>query len=166
MDVPVLEVEQDYEAYDLRRVLVWNGKKYVNRDFVRGRPGRLVRLRAVLKPAHRAGTETVDFRLRVPANARRSGRIDVIGGAWATPEIPCFFGGFFGEFEDEGGDCGEPDGGLTFDQLLAAFEKQPRGDALVGRLRLGRSGAVRAEKTARLDAVVGGRVVLGFLLVR
>ncbi len=166
MDVPVLEIEQDYEAYDLRRVLVWNGKKYVNRDFVRGRPGKLVRLRAVLKPAHRAGTETVDFRLRVPANARRSGRIDVIGGAWATPEIPCFFGGFLGEFEDEGGECGEPDGGLTFDQLLAAFEKQPRGDALVSRLRLGRKGAVRAEQTARLDAVVGGRVVIGFLLRR
>lgn len=163
MEVPVLDVEEAYEAFDLRRVLVWNGRRYVNRDVVRGRPGKVVRLRAVLRPTHRPGTETVDLRLRVPAGARRSGRIDVLGGAWASPEIPCFFGDVF---EEEEGGCGEPDGGLTFDQLLAAFEAQPRGDALVARLSLGRSAAVRVEETATLDAVVGGGAVLRLLLVR
>ncbi|HXV57328.1 MAG TPA: hypothetical protein VD704_05620 [Gaiellaceae bacterium] len=157
IDVPQLDIEEAYEAYRLQRVLVWNGSKYVRREAVRRSPGQLVRLRAVLKPAHLPGTQTVDFRLRVPASARRSGWIEVVGGGSTFAEVPCFF-------EEE--ECGEEADAQTFDQLLAAFEQQPRGDELVARLRLGRSGAVRASSTSRQDAVVTGRALIALLLVR
>ena len=52
----------------------------------------------------------------------------------------------------------------TFDQLLRAFENQPPGDAVVARLRLGNAGRLRAQSSVREDAVVSGRMAIGFLL--
>jgi hypothetical protein len=157
IEVPMLDVKRAVESYRLRSLRVWNGKRYVSADVIRRRAGALVKLRAALKPAHRAGTLTVDLSLRVPANARRSGWIEVLGGGSTFAEIPCFF-------EEE--DCGEDGGGQTFDQLLAAFESQPPGDALVAQLRLGNAGTIRSQVTRRQDAVVSGRALIGLLLVR
>jgi hypothetical protein len=156
IDVPTLEVRKAYERYNLKRLLVWNGSRYVARDYAAARPGRTVRLRAVLRPVHRSGTKTVDISLRIPANARRSGYIEVLGGGTIGPEIPCFI------LEEE---CVE-DTDRTFDQLLNAFKNQPPGDAVVARLRLGQAGARRAQSSVRVDAVVGGRLAIGFLLRR
>ncbi|MGH3037341.1 MAG: hypothetical protein ACRDMU_09190 [Gaiellaceae bacterium] len=158
IDVPRLDVKKAVEQHRIRSVLVWNGTRYVARELVRARPGRLIRLRVVVKPTHLPGTRSVDLSLRVPASARRSGFIAVTGGGSAGPELPCFF--------VEEGECGEPTAGLTFDQLLAAFRNQPPADAVVARLRLGPAETVRAQATRRLDAVVGGGKVIGFLLVR
>jgi hypothetical protein len=158
IDVPRLEIEKAVERYQIRNVLVWNGKRYVAAEFVRAKRGKLIKLRVVVKPTHLPGTRFVDLSLRVPANANRNGLIDVSGGGSAEPELPCFF------VEEEF--CEEPSEDLTFDQLLAAFQNQPSADAIVARLRLGGAGAVRAQSTRRLDAVVGGRKFIGFLLVR
>jgi hypothetical protein len=157
MNVPTLEVEKAFEEYLLRRVLVWNGSKYVSRHLVRGAPGERAKLRAVLEPVHRAGVERVDLTLRVPLNAKRGGFIEVLGGASAAPEIPCFI-------VDE--ECGGSQGDVTFDQLLKAFDEQPRGDDLVARFRLGRPAAVRGQVTERQDAVVVGEKFIGFKLKR
>lgn len=157
VDVPTLEIEKSFEQYQIRNLLVWNGSRYVARQFLRGRPGQTLRLRAVLKPAHFVGLQNVDFSLKVPTNARRSGYVEIVGGGSASPEIPCFI------FDEE---CGEEPAEQTFDQLLAAFQNQPRGDVLIARLRLGESGAVRASVTKQQDAVVVGRRALGFLLIR
>lgn len=156
VDVPQLDVTKAFEQYNVRNVLVWNGSRYVRREFVAARPGRLVRLRVVLKPVHLAGTRTVDLSLRVPANARRDGWIEVAGGGSLSAEVPCFV------FEDE---CVDDTGG-SFDQLLRAFENQPPGDALVAQLRLGDAGALRAQTSVRQDAVVKGGRTIGFLLIR
>jgi hypothetical protein len=156
IDVPTLEVKKAFERYNLKRLLVWNGSRYVVRDYAAARPGRTIRLRAVLQPTHRTGTKNVDLRLRVPTNARRSGYIEVLGGGTIGPEVPCFI------VEEECVD--EGDG--TFDQLLAAFKNQPPGDAVVARLRLGDAGTLRAQSSVREDAVVGGRLAIGFLLIR
>ena len=156
IDVPKLEVKKAFERYNLKRLLVWNGSRYVVRDFAAARPGRTIRLRAVLQPTHRSGTKTVDIALRVPANARRSGYIEVLGGGTIGPEIPCFI------VEEECVDEGD----RTFDQLLNAFKNQPPGDAVVARLRLGDAGTLRAQSSVREDAVVAGRLAIGFLLIR
>ncbi|MGH3041805.1 MAG: hypothetical protein ACRDNG_08735, partial [Gaiellaceae bacterium] len=156
IDVPKLDIEKVFEQYDVRGLLVWNGSRYVKRNFVAARPGRTIRLRALLKPVHTTGTKAVDLSLRVPANARRSGYIEVVGGGSISAEVPCFI------FEDE---CVE-ETGQTFDQLLKAFEDQPRGDALIARLRLGDGERVRATAQQQQDAVVVGRRAIGFLLIR
>jgi hypothetical protein len=154
IDVPRLDVKEAFELYDLRRLLVWNGSRYAEEDFVAARPGQRIRLRAVLKPEHAAGTKTADLSLRVPDSARRNGFIEVLGGGSIGAEIPCFI-------EDE--ECvDETD--ATFDQLLRAFENQPPGDAVVARLRLGNAGRLRAQSSVREDAVVTGRIAIGFLL--
>ena len=156
IDVPKLEVTKAFQRYDVRRLLVWNGSRYVVREFASARPGRTIRLRAVLRPVNGGPTRTVDLSLKVPANARRSGYIEVLGGGSIGPEIPCFI------VEDE---CVEDTDG-TFDQLLNAFKNQPPGDAVVARLRLGDAGVLRAQSSVREDTVVGGRVAIGFLLIR
>lgn len=158
IDVPRLDVKKAVEQYRIRNVLVWNGKRYVAAEFVRAKRGKLIRLRVVVKPSFRPSTQNVDLTLRVPANANRSGYIVVSGGGSAGPELPCFFN------EEE--ECEEPTEGLTFDQILAAFRNQPAADAVVARLRLGEAETVRGQTTRRLDAVVGGRKLIGFLLVR
>ena len=143
IDVPTLAVEKAFEQYNVKGLLVWNGSRYVAREFVAARPGRTIKLRAVLKPVHTTGTKNVDLSLKVPANARRGGWIEVVGGGSVSPDLPCFI-------EDE--ECGE-DTALTFDQLLTAFENQPRGDAVVARLRLGDAGNLRGPvvRAAGLD---------------
>jgi hypothetical protein len=156
IDVPTLQVEKAFEQYSVKGLLVWNGSRYVTRDFVAARPGRTIKLRAVLKPVHTTGTKTVDLSLKVPANARRSGWIEVVGGGSISPDLPCFI-------EDE--ECAE-DTQQTFDQLLTAFEHQPRGDALVARLRLGDVGVLRAQSSQQQDATVRGRKSIGFFLIR
>ena len=156
IDVPTLQVEKAFEQYAVKGLLVWNGSRYVTRDFVAARPGRTIKLRAVLKPVHTTGTKTVDLSLKVPANARRSGWIEVVGGGSISPDLPCFI-------EDE--ECAE-DTQQTFDQLLTAFEHQPRGDALVARLRLGDAGVLRAQSSQQEDATVRGRKTIGFFLIR
>jgi hypothetical protein len=156
IDVPKIDVEKAYKRYDVRGLLVWNGSRYVKRDYAAARPGRLVKLRAILKPVHTTGTKTVDLSVRVPATAKRDGWIEVLGGASDSPEIPCFV--FDEECEDEGD--------VSFDRLLNAFASQPRGDALVARLRLGNSDRVRAQTTTQQTAVVAGRRAIGFLLIR
>ncbi|HWM13005.1 MAG TPA: hypothetical protein VNO56_00830 [Gaiellaceae bacterium] len=158
IDVPRLEIEKAVEQYRIRNVLVWNGRRYVAAEFVRAKRGKLIKLRVIVKPSHLPGTRFVDLSLRVPANANRNGLIDVSGGGSSDAELPCFF------VDEEF--CEEPDEGLTFDQLLAAFRNQPPADAIVAKLRLGGNGAVRAKSTRRLDAVVSGRKFIGFLLVR
>jgi hypothetical protein len=156
IDVPTLEIEKAFEQYSVRSILQWNGSRYVVREFLRGRPGQLLKLRIVLKPVHVAGLKNVDVSLKVPANARRSGFVEVFGGASASFDVPCFI--FDEECEDESGE-------QTFDQLLAVFQNAPRGDELVARLRLG-NGVVRASATKQQDAVVVGRRAIGFLLLR
>ena len=156
IDVPKLDVKEAFERYDVRRLLVWNGSRYTEEDFVEGKPGERIRLRVVLRPVHRAGAETVDLSLRVPDNARRSGFIEVLGGGSIGAEVPCFI-------VDE--ECVD-DTEQTFGQLLRAFENQPPGDALVARLRLGDAGRLRAQTSVRQDAVVSGGVAIGFLLVK
>ena len=155
IDVPTLEIEKSFEQYQVRSILQWNGARYVAREFLRGRPGQMLKLRIVLKPAHLAGLKNVDLQLKVPANARRSGWVEVLGGG-STSGIPCFI------FDEE---CEDEPTEQTFDQLLSALQNAPRGDALVARLRLG-NGAVRASVTKQQDAVVVGRRAIGFLLLR
>jgi hypothetical protein len=156
IDVPTLEVEKAFEQYQVRNILQWNGSRYVVREFLRGRPGQTLKLRIVLKPVHLAGLKNVDVSLKVPATARRSGWVEVLGGGSASPGIPCFI------FDEE---CDEETAEPTFDQFLAAFQNAPRGDAVVARLRLG-NGAIRASATSQQDAVVVGRRAIGFLLLR
>jgi hypothetical protein len=155
IDVPTLEIEKSFEQYQVRSILQWNGARYVAREFLRGRPGQMLKLRIVLKPAHLAGLKNVDLQLKVPANARRSGWVEVTGGG-STSGIPCFI------FDEE---CEDEPTEQTFDQLLSGLQNAPRGDALVARLRLG-NGAVRASVTKQQDAVVVGRRAIGFLLLR
>jgi hypothetical protein len=155
IDVPTLEIEKSFEQYQVRSILQWNGARYVAREFLRGRPGQMLKLRIVLKPAHLAGLKNVDLQLKVPASARRSGWVEVNGGG-STSGIPCFI------FDEE---CEDGPTEQTFDQLLSALQNAPRGDALVARLRLG-NGAVRASVTKQQDAVVVGRRAIGFLLLR
>ena len=155
IDVPTLEIEKSFEQYQVRSILQWNGARYVAREFLRGRPGQMLKLRVVLRPAHLAGLRNVDLQLKVPANARRSGWVEVLGGG-STSGIPCFI------FDEE---CGDEPTEQTFDQLLSALQNAPRGDVLVARLRLG-NGAVRASVTKQQDAVVVGRRAIGFLLLR
>ena len=154
IDVPKLDVKKAFERYNLRRLLVWNGTRYQEEDFVAARPGQRIRLRAILRPVHTTGTKAVDLSLRVPASARRDGFIEVLGGGSIGADIPCFI-------EDE--ECVD-DTEQTFDQLLAAFQNQPPGDAVVARLRLGNAGRLRAQTSVREDAVVSGRIAIGFLL--
>jgi hypothetical protein len=156
IDVPTLEIEKAFEQHEVRSILQWNGSRYVAREFLRGRPGQMLRLRIVLKPSHVAGVKNVDVSLKVPANARRSGFVEVFGGASASFGVPCFI------FDEE---CEDEPAEQTFDQVLAAFQDAPRGDELVARLRLG-NGAVRASATKQQDAVVVGRRAIGFLLLR
>ena len=78
----------------------------------------------------------------------------MLGGGSIGADIPCFI-------EDE--ECVD-DTEQTFDQLLAAFQNQPPGDAVVARLRLGNAGRLRAQTSVREDAVVSGRIAIGFLL--
>ena len=161
VEVPRIDVEKAIEFYRLKRVLVWNGSAYVARNIVRARPGRLIRLRAELTARHRPGVQIVDLSLRVPATARRSGSIQVLGGGdLFGPEIPCFFD----EFEE----CGEDPTQQSFDALLATLRNQPRGDALVARLRLGANGTTRAQASKRPDpgVVVRGSRFLEFELIR
>jgi hypothetical protein len=156
IDVPKLDVKAAFEQYDVTRLLVWNGSRYVSRDFVRGRPGQTIKLRAVLRPVHATGTKNVDLSLRVPENARRSGYIQVLGGGSISPEIPCFI------FEDECVDDTEQ----TFDSVLRALRNQPSGNALVAQLRLGGAETLRAQASKEQDAVVSGGRAIGFLLIR
>jgi hypothetical protein len=156
VDVPTLEIEKTFEQYQVRSILQWNGSRYVAREYLRGRPGQMLKLRIVLKPAHVAGLKNVDVSLKVPATARRSGWVEVLGGGSASPDIPCFI------FDEE---CDEESTEVTFDQFLAAFQNAPRGDEIVARLRLG-NGAIRATATSQQDAVVVGRRAIGFLLLR
>jgi hypothetical protein len=156
IDVPKLEIEKSFEQYQVRSILQWNGTRYVAREYLRGRPGQMLKLRIVLKPAHVAGLKNVDVQLKVPATARRSGWVEVFGGASASSGIPCFI------FEEE---CEEDTAEPTFDQFLASLQNAPRGDELVARLRLG-NGAIRGTTTKQQDAVVVGRRAIGFLLLR
>lgn len=155
VDVPKLEVEKAFRRYEVKRLLVWNGSRYVSPDFIIAQPGERIRLRAVLQPVHTTGTKNVDISLRVPENARSDGYIEVLGGSEIGAEIPCFI-------VDE--ECVD-DTGQTFDQLLKAFENQPPGDALVARLRLGDRGRLRAQASERQDAVVAGRVAIAVAIV-
>jgi hypothetical protein len=156
IDVPKLDVTKEFRQYNITRLLVWNGSRYVQRDFARARAGQVVKLRAVLQPVHASGRKNVDLSLRVPDTARRSGFIQVLGGAFVSAEIPCFI------VEDE---CVD-DTQQSFDQLLRAFRNQPPGNAVVAQLRLGDGEALRAQATKEQDAVVAGGQAIGFLLLR
>ena len=155
VDVPTLEIEKSFEQYQVRSILQWNGARYVDARVPARAARPVLKLRVVLKPVHLAGTKNVDLSLKVPANARRSGWVEVVGGG-STSGIPCFI------FDEE---CGDEPVQQTFDQVLAALESAPRGDELVARLRLG-NGAIRASATKQQDAVVVGRRAIGFLLLR
>jgi hypothetical protein len=156
IDVPKLDVKKAFEQYDVTRLLVWNGSRYVSRDLVRRRPGQTIKLRAVLRPVHTTGTKNVDLSLRVPENARRSGYIQVLGGGSISPEIPCFI------VEDECVDDTEQ----SFDAVLRAFRNQPPGNSVVAQLRLGENETLRAQASKEQDAVVNGGRAIGFLLIR
>jgi hypothetical protein len=151
VEVSRMDVQRDFTTYRLRKVLVWKRGEYVSQPFVRARPGRRIKLRAVLAPA-----TNVDLAFRVPATLRRSGFIEVRGGLSSFPEIPCFFA------EEE---CGE-DTALTFDGLLRALGSQPRNDMVQARLLVGNFGRVRATGARRVDSVVSGTRILEFQLVR
>jgi hypothetical protein len=157
IEVSQLDVKSEFEAYALKKVLVWNGRRFAAKSVVRARPGQTIRLRAVLAPRHVTGTENVDLALRVPRSVRRGGVIEIGGGAFSDPEVPCFF-------EEE--DCGEEGGAATFDRLLRALENQPRNDLLLARLRTGARGQVRATDREQLDAIVTGIRFLEFRPIR
>jgi hypothetical protein len=158
IDVSRLDVEERFAQYRLGRVLVWNGSTYVERNVVRARAGRLIRLRAFLTPAHRSGSVAVDLALRVPTSARRDGFIEVGGGSFGGEfGIPCFF---------EDPECSEQAEPQSFDQLLSSLRSRPRNDVLRAELRLGPSSTVRAKHHVRMDAVVSGTRFLGFDLIR
>jgi hypothetical protein len=158
MDVSQVDVEKTFEQYSLSKVLVWNGRAYVKRDFIAKRPGQTIRLRAVLTPKHAGGTtQLVDLPLKVPTWVRNGGFIEVQGGLSGGLEIPCFFEG------DEGCEDGE---GATFDKVLKAFQKQPRNDLVFARLRIGPSGSIRAHAEEQQDAVVSGARLIGFEILR
>ncbi|MGH3705918.1 MAG: hypothetical protein ACRDT9_14885, partial [Agromyces sp.] len=154
IDVPKLDVTETFERYELRRLLVWNGSRYVRKNYATAGAGERIRLRAVLRPVHRTGTKNIDLSLRVPAGARRSGYIEVFGGGAGIFEDPCFL------FPEE---CAE-DTTQSFDQVLRAFRNQPAGDELVARLWLRRSERPRAQAVVRQDSVVAGGAAIGFLL--
>jgi hypothetical protein len=163
IDVSRLDVEQAFESYRLTKVVVWNGRRFVQRDVVRARPGQRVFLRAVLAPSHRRGTATVDFALRVPTSAKRDGFIEVRGGnsgdfGFEFVEEACFF--------EDGSECGAEAGAQSFDGLLTSLRREPRNDVLTARLRLGSSGATRAVGRTQMDAVVSGARFIGFRLIR
>jgi hypothetical protein len=153
IDVPKLEVRKSFERYDIRRLLVWNGSRYADRDLVKAGPGERIRLRVVLRPVHAVGTKNVDLSLRVPDNARRNGFIDVQGGGLGALEDPCFL------FPEE---CAE-DTQQSFDKVPSKLQNQPPGNAVVARLWLRGSGQ-RARAVARQDSVVAGGVAIGFIL--
>ena len=157
IDVSRVDVEKTFEQYSLSKVLVWNGHEYVKRDFVSGRPGQTIRLRAVLDPKHRPGVARVHLALKIPRWVRRSGFIEVRGGGSGGVEIPCFF-------EEE--ECGEDGGGATFDKVLRAYRNQPRSDLVLARLRVGPFEKIRARDQEQMDAVVRGSRFIGFELVR
>jgi hypothetical protein len=156
IDVSQADVERAFEQYSLSKLLVWNGRAYVKRDFIVARRGETILLRAVLTPAHRPGTQTVDLALKVPTWVRQSGYIEVRGGGSTSPEIPCFF-------EDE--ECGADGEGDPFARVLRAFQNQPRNDMLQARLLLGERQSVRAKDQQQLDAVVRGTRFIGFELI-
>ncbi|MGH2995371.1 MAG: hypothetical protein ACRDM9_03550 [Gaiellaceae bacterium] len=157
VDLTKVDVEEAFEAYRLSKVLVWNGRDFVKKDFVRRRPGGRILLRAVLRPQHVASTVNVDLLLRVPANARRSGFIEVQGGGSLFGEIPCFF-------EDGEGECGESEP-ATFDTLLSTLSGVPRNDQVTARLRLGEPPRVRAKAVEQVDAIVQGSRTIAFELI-
>jgi hypothetical protein len=163
IDVSRLDVEKSFESYRLTKVVVWNGRRFVQRDVVRARPGQRVFLRAVLAPSHRRGTATVDFALRVPEGARRDGFIEVRGGNAGGFDL-----GFVEEvcFFEDGSECGAEAGPQSFDKLLTSLRSEPRNDVLTARLRLGPSGATRAVGRTQMDAVVSGARFIGFRLIR
>jgi hypothetical protein len=156
IDVSQADVEKAFEQYSLSKLLVWNGRAYVKRDFISARRGETILLRAVLTPAHRPGTQTVDLALTVPTWVRQSGYIEVRGGGSTSPEIPCFF-------EDE--ECGADGEGDPFARVLRALQNQPRNDMLQARLLLGERQSVRAKDQQQLDAVVRGTRFIGFELI-
>lgn len=157
VEVSRLDVGKRYETYRLKKVLVWNGRRFVAKNVVRARRGQTILLRAVLGATHRAGTTNVHLALQVPRSARNGGFIEVGGGASTFPEIPCFF---------EGEECGEEAGAPTFDGLLKALRKQPRNDVVIGALRLGDRARTRSKDTEQLDAVVTGSRSIEFRLIR
>ena len=166
IQVTRLDVERRYEHYDLRRVLVWNGREFVRQPFVAARPGKPVRLRAVLRPAHGSELVHVPLTLRVPKWIKRGGIIEVRGGQASFSEVVCLPGADCAEFsEGEGEGDGEAEE-LTFDSVLAGLKSQPRNDLLTARLRTGPALALRSGKRKQLDAVVSGVRILEFFPIR
>jgi hypothetical protein len=166
IDVSRLDVVKRYEAYRLRNVLVWNGRRFVAKEVVRARRGQTILLRAVLGATHKSGTTKVDLTLRVPRTARRDGFIEIGGGGFGAEGG---FGDVFFFSEEgcvEGEDCEGGAGEPSFDRLLRSLRRQPRNDALIGSLRLGDRGRLRARDTGLLDAVVTGSRFIGFELIR
>ena len=153
---PQARGDEGLRALRRRRLLVWNGSRYVSGTSRRPSPAGRSACARCCSPCTRRGTKNVDLSLTVPRQraaewlhrgARR--RLD-------RAEIPCFI------VEEE---CVE-DTDSTFDQLLKAFKNQPPGDAVVARLRLGDAGEAARSRACAQDAVVGGRVAIGFLLIR
>ena len=156
IDVPRLDVKEAFERYEVRRLLVWNGSKYTEEEFAAAKPAERIRLRAVLRAEHKAGTRNVDLSLRVPENARRNGYIEVLGGGSIGAEIPVLHRRR--RVRRRHGS-----------ELRRAGEGF-RGSAPGGRggwrgPRLGSGGKLRAQSSDRQDAVVAGRVAIGFLLL-
>lgn len=158
VDLTKVDVEEAFEAYRLSKVLVWNGRDFVKKDVVRRRPGGSVLMRAVLRPEHEASPVNLDLLLRVPANARRSGFIEVRGGGSLFGETPCFF-------EDGEGECGESEP-ATFDALLSKLSGVPRNDQVTARLQIGEPARTRAKAVEQVDAIVQGERIIGFRLIR
>lgn len=156
VDVGTLEVEKTFEVNRLTDVRVWNGRAFVRKAFVRARPGQTILLQATLTPKPAAAVEKVVLSLTVPLTAKRSGYIEVRGGSTVTPAIPCLF---------EDGECGEESDAASFGAVLAELRRQPRGDDVVARLRLGPLERIRASATETSDAVVRGARIIGFELI-
>jgi hypothetical protein len=134
-------VEQSFKALRISRVLVKQGDRYQPvADEISAAPGRLVRLRVILKPASGGGAnQQVDLRVRMPDRFRFA-VIEIAGG---PSEEFC---------EDEF--CEGPD---SFDALLEQLRAKRQHNVLAATVLSGRRLVETSSDTHRFDRFVQGQ---------
>jgi SpoIVB peptidase S55 len=137
IDWEQVTVREEIRQYQIGRVLVSkDGDTYTRRRSVTARPGSTLYLRVLLDPFQDdADSRKVDFTLRVPRNAHRSGEIQIFGGPLRR--------------------FGLARGAKSFDDLLDKMRDLPVQNSLNVNLRIGRK--VRDDGSSILDQVVRGQ---------